>query len=61
VSAEWMGGERWSVVGLEKIMRDALNGVRCPDLVCKLRKVDVVQECSVTAPNDWLRQGQNSE
>jgi hypothetical protein len=56
-----MGGERWSVVGLEKIMRDALNGVRCPDLVCKLREVDVVQECSVTAPNDWLRQGQNSE
>jgi hypothetical protein len=30
-----MGGERWSVVGLETIMRDALNGVRCPDLVCK--------------------------
>jgi hypothetical protein len=31
-----MGGERWSVVGLEKIVSGALNGVRCLDLVFKL-------------------------
>jgi hypothetical protein len=47
-----MGRERWSLVGLEKIVPGALNGVRCLDLVLKLREVDVIQECSFTAPND---------
>ena len=31
-----MGGERWSVVELEKLVPGALNGVRRLDLVFKL-------------------------